>query len=307
VSFAVHWLFSCGVSFAAHWLSCRGMRFIARKPALLLAGLWLLASPAEAQRVVTMAPFLTELVFASGAGDKLVGVAAHSDYPAQARKLPVVADATGANRETLLALRPDVVLAWRTGTPAGAIESLRQAGINVVVMDGARIDDVPKLLRQVGVLTDTRARSEQSAAAFESALKKLRGIYAAKPRVRAMFEIWHAPLMTISGNHFMTDALEVCGGSNVFNDLASIAPEVSLESVIAKDPQAIIGAGSALDEKTFRANWSRFESLRAVKAGALIYLNPDTIQRQTPRLLDGVKALCEGLETVRSGSTARGQ
>ena len=283
------------------------MSFAARTFSLLLTGILLLASPVQAQRVVTMAPFLTELVFASGAGDKLVGVAAHSDYPAQAKTLPVVADATGSNREALLALRPDVVLAWRTGTPAGVIESLRQAGINVVVMDGARIDDVPKLLRQIGVLTSMQTRSEQSAIAFETGLKKLRGTYSAKPRVQAMFEIWHAPLMTISGNHFMTDALEACGGSNVFNDLATIAPEVSLESVIAKDPQAIIGAGSALDEKAFRANWSRFGSLRAVKTGALIYLNPDTIQRQTPRLLEGVKALCEGLEAVRSGSTARGR
>lgn len=280
---------------------------VRRLQVMLCVTLGLLAFPAAAQRVVTMAPFLTELVFAAGAGDRLVGVAAHSDYPAQAKSLPIVADAIGANREALLALRPDIVLAWRTGTPANAIESLRQAGINVVVMDGARIDDVPKLLRQIGSLTNTRTAADQAAATFENDLGKLRGAHAARPRVQAMFEIWHAPLMTISGNHFMTDALEICGGSNVFGDLASIAPEVSLESVIAKDPQAIIGAGSAQDEKAFRANWSRFGSLRAVKSGALIYLNPDTIQRQTPRLLEGVKALCAGLETVRSGSTARGR
>lgn len=275
--------------------------------AFLLMAHWGFAAPAHAQRVVTMAPFLTELVYAAGAGDKLVGVAAHSDFPPPAKSLPVVADAGGSNREALLALRPDVVLAWRTGTPLAAIASLRQAGVNVIVMDGARIDDVPKLLRHIGVLAGTQTQAERSASAFEAALQSLRATYASRRQVPAMFEIWHAPLMTISGNHFMTDALQVCGGENIFNDLAAIAPEVSLESVIAKDPQAIIGAGSALDEATFRTNWSRFGSLRAVKNGALIYLNPDTIQRQTPRLLEGVKALCEKLDAVRSGAPVRGQ
>jgi len=266
---------------------------------LLLAALCSAAS-AQAQRIVTLAPFLTELVFAAGAGDMLVGVAAHSDYPERAKALPVVADATGVNREALLGLRADVVLAWRTGTPANAVAALRQVNVKVVVLDGARIDDVPKLLRQIGALANTAARAEDAAAAFERELATLRATYAAKPVVPAMFEIWHAPLMTISGNHYMTDALEVCGGRNVFAGLSAIAPEVSMESVVAKDPEAIIGAGSALEEAAFRNHWARLDSLRAVKNGALVYLNPDTIQRQTPRMIEGVKALCAGLEKVRA-------
>lgn len=260
----------------------------------------LLALPAQAQRIVTMAPFLTELVFAAGAGDKLVGVAAHSNYPAQAKSLPIVADATGANREALLRLQPDLVLAWRTGTPLHAVESLKIAGLPVTVMDGARIDDVPKLLRQIGALTRSTASAEEAARKFEKDLAGLRETHALRKPVSAMFEIWHAPLMTIAGNHYMTDALEACGGRNVFAEVASIAPEISLESVIAKDPEAIIGAGSALDETTFRKNWGRLDSLQAVKQGALIYLNADTIQQQTPRLIDGVRAICAGLEKVRT-------
>jgi iron complex transport system substrate-binding protein len=265
-----------------------------------LALILLLALPAQAQRIVTMAPFLTELVFAAGAGDKLVGVAAHSNYPAQARSLPVVADATGANREALLHLKPDLVLAWRTGTPLHAIESLRVAGVPILVMEGARIDDVPKLLRHIGALAKSAASAEEAARRFEKELAGLRETHASRRPVSAMFEIWHAPLMTIAGNHYMTDALEACGGRNVFADVAGIAPEISLESVVAKDPEAIIGAGSALDESVFRKNWARFGSLQAVKQGALIHLNADTIQQQTPRLIEGVKAICAGLEKVRT-------
>jgi iron complex transport system substrate-binding protein len=279
-------------------------RFVRALLDALLLGLVLAAPYAQAQRIATMAPFLTELAFAAGAGDKVVGVAAHSNYPAQAKSLPIVADAAGANRESLLRVKPDIVLAWRTGTPLHAIDSLKIAGIPVTVMDGARIDDVPKLLRQIGVLAGTVPQAEEAAKAFEKELAALRESHATRKTVTAMFEIWHAPLMTIAGNHYMTDALEACGGRNVFADVAGIAPEISYESVIAKDPEAIVGAGSALDEAVFHKNWSRFGSLQAVKRGSLIYLNPDIIQQQTPRLIEGVKAICKGLEKVRAAQNA---
>jgi iron complex transport system substrate-binding protein len=266
--------------------------------------LWLAcAATAHAQpvqRVATLAPFLAELVYAAGAGGKLVGVSAYSDYPREARFLPVIADAGGVNREALLALRVDAVLAWKSGTPGKQIEALRQSGVNVIVVDGDRLDDIPRLLRRIGGLVGPAEPAEQAAARFESELGALRAQYGSKTEVSAMLEIWHRPLMTISGKHYMSDALLVCGGRNVFADYPGVAPEVSIESVLKANPAAIIGAGSAQDERSFRESWLRFPALYAVKQGHLIYLEADLIQRQTPRILDGVHRLCVALEGVRS-------
>lgn len=257
------------------------------------------AGTGHAQRIVTLAPALTELVYAAGAGNKLVAVSAWSNYPPEATKLPVVADHAAVNREALLALKPDVVLAWRTGTPERMMAAVRSLGIPVRLIDGQRIDDVPRLLREIGQIAGTRDAAEQVAKAYEARLANIRGQYAALAPVPALIEIWHAPFMSVSGSHYMSDALLACGGRNVLAELPGITPEVSLERILEIDPAAIVGAGSADSPARFRDNWRRFGSLKAVRQAALIWLEPDTIQRQTPRLLDGVEALCRQLAGVR--------
>lgn len=260
-----------------------------------------------ATRIVSLAPALTELVYAAGAGAQLVGVSAHSDFPAAARKLPIVADASTINREALAALAPDLILAWKTGTSQQLIESLQAAALPVRVMDGSRLDDIPRLLLEIGELAETQRQAEAAAASFSLELANIRKQHAASRVVPAMLEIWHAPLVTIAAPHFMSDALAACGARNVFADLGSIAPQISLESVVAADPEAIVGAGSAQGEAAFRANWSRFGTLRAVRQRALLYLEPDTIQRQTPRILQGIRKLCIGIEGVRASTRSASQ
>jgi iron complex transport system substrate-binding protein len=265
--------------------------------------IWLACATAayaqQVQRVATLAPFLAELVYAAGAGGKLIAVSAHSDYPREVRSLPVIADAGGVNREALLALRVDVVLAWKSGTPGKQIEALRQTGISVIVVDGDRLDDIPRLLRHIGGLAGETGKAEQAAARFERELGALRAQYESKNEVSVMLEIWHRPLITISGKHYISDALHACGARNVFADYPGVAPEVSTESVMKADPAAIIGAGSAQDERSFRENWMRLPSLYAVKHDHLFYLEADLIQRQTPRILDGIHRLCLVLDAIR--------
>jgi len=263
--------------------------------------LWaLVANVCSAQRIVTLAPALTELVYAAGAGNKLVAVSAWSNFPSEATKLPVVADHAAVNREALLALKADVVLAWKTGTPERMMESVRSLGIAVRLIDGQRIDDVPRLLREIGQIANTTALAEQAAKVYESHLANIRKQYAALRPVPSLIEVWHSPFMSVSGAHYMSDALVACGGRNVLADLPGITPEVSMERIVEIDPEAIIGAGSADGAVKLRENWKRFASLKAVKRDALIWLDPDTFQRQTPRLLDGVEKLCAALQRVRS-------
>lgn len=259
----------------------------------------LTAGVCSAQRIVTLSPALTELVYAAGAGNRLVAVSAWSNHPPEAAKLPVVADHAAVNREALLALKPDVVLAWKTGTPERMMESVRSLGITVRLIDGQRIDDVPRLMRDIGQIAGTSAAAEKAAKAFELRLANIRKQYSALRPVPTLIEVWHAPLMSVSGAHYMSDALVACGGRNVLAALPGVTPEVSLERIVEIDPEAIVGAGSADGKDRFKDNWKRFASLKAVKRDALIWLDPDTFQRQTPRLLDGVEHLCKELARTR--------
>ncbi len=254
-----------------------------------------LAAPAK--RIVTLAPFLTEIAFAAGAGDRVVGVSAYSDYPPAARKLPVVSSALGLSLETVAALRPDLVLAWRDSFRVEDIERLRASGAEVFVAHGRRLDDVPPLLEIVGRATalDTSGVIER----FRADLASLRARYAGKPVVDVFLEIWHKPLTTISGSHFMNDALELCGARNVFKAHAGVAPLVSWEEVYLRDPPVVIGTGSASSEAEFRANWKERPTLAAVKSGRLAWIEADTLQRPTTRTPLGIAELCEKLDRLR--------
>ena len=252
---------------------------------------------APATRIVTLAPFLTELAFAAGAGDRVVGVSAYSDYPAEARALPVVSSAAGVSLEQLAALRPDLVLAWRDSFRVEDIERISAFGAAVYVAGGRRLDDVPHLLTAIGTAAGVDASRPRSQ--FESELSRLRARYASRPKVDVFLEIWHKPLTTISGGHFMNDALEICGARNVFRDLPGVAPTVSWEEVYARDPSVIVGTGSASSEAEFRANWKERGALSAVRTGRLEWLNPDTLQRPTARTPQGIAELCERLEKRR--------
>ena len=254
-----------------------------------------LKEPAE--RIVTLAPFLTELAYSAGAGKKVVGVSAYSDYPPEARALPQVASAMGPEIEVLAVLRPDLVLAWRDSIRSDDVERLERFGIPVFVAQARRLDDVPRLLDAIGRLTG----SDGSAAAqgYRRRLAALRAAYSAKERVRVFVEVWHRPLTTIAGRHWINEALEVCAGDNVFRDLDAVAPVVSWEEVYKRDPAVIVATGSAASEREFRANWKGHPTLAAVKSGRLVWVDADRIQRPTARMVEGISQLCERLDRTR--------
>jgi iron complex transport system substrate-binding protein len=250
-----------------------------------------------AQRIVTLAPFLTELVFAAGAGERVVGVSAYSDYPPEAKRLPQVGTAAGFSIEGIAALAPDLVLVWRDSARPEDIERIGRFGAAVYVASARRLDDVPRLLKAIGELTgrDVAAVADD----YERKLDGLRRAHAGKPRIAAFLEIWNRPLTTISGRHFINESLEICGAENVFKDLDGVAPLVSWEQVYARDPEVIVGAGSAANAEEFRANWRIRETLAAVKADRLVFVDADTIQRPTTRTLEGIATLCDRLDRVR--------
>jgi iron complex transport system substrate-binding protein len=254
---------------------------------------------APAQRVVALAPSLVELAFAAGAGGRLVGVARYSDFPPAARAIPQVGDAARVDFERIVALKPDLILAWKSGNSAADVGRLEGLGYPSYVSEPARLADVPRLLRAIGVLAGTLPAAGKAAAAFERDITALRSRYAKAGKVRVFYQIWHRPLLTVNDAHMISDVIALCGGENVFADVSQLTPSVTLEAVIAAKPEVILGGGSADGEKEFAAQW-RASSVATLRELPARYINPDHIQRQTPRIVEGAKAVCAALEQVRS-------
>jgi len=259
---------------------------------------------APAQRIVALSPHLAELAFAAGAGRQLVGVVRHSDFPPAVRDLPQTGDAARVDFERIALLKPDLVLAWRSGNPAGDVARVEQLGFPVFVTEPARLADIPRLLRAIGELAGTRPAAEKTAAGFEREISALRARHAPASRVRVFYQIWHRPLLTVNGAHVISDVIALCGGENVFADLGQLTPTVSLELVLAARPEVILGGGSAGGEQEF-AGWWRASAVPALRELPLRYIDPDLIQRQTPRIAAGARAVCAALEQVRISRQAK--
>ena len=248
-------------------------------------------------RVVTLAPSLTELVYATGAGASLVGVSAYSDFPEAARWLPQVADAASISWESLLALKPDLVLAWKGGTRQSDIARLNSLGLNVVVIEIKRLDDVSRSLRSIGKLVGHTDHAELTAREFERQLSVLRRSHQRKTKVKVFFEISAQPLMTVNRDHVISELIELCGGTNTFADSPTLVGEPSREELLKRSPDAIL-YGKTLTGKT-RADASAYEGLAAAAHGRVYAITADYVFRPGPRLLWAAEEICASLDRSR--------
>jgi len=261
------------------------------------------AAPQQtAQRIVTLAPHLAELVFAAGAGEQLVGVSAYSDYPPAVNDVPVIGDAFAVDLERLRLLEPDLVIAWRSGMPASQVDNLENAGFNVVTVETVGLDDVGPAVRRIGALTGHAAEAESVAAAFTAAIDELAQRHADREPLRVFYQISARPLYTFNGDHYISDLIELCGGRNVFEDIAELAPAVDVEAVIERDPEVIL-APSGTSTEPFEA-WDRWPHIAANRYGARYTLPADEVARATPRLVVGGRAICAALEAARERRSA---
>ena len=258
-----------------------------------------------AARIVALSPHVTELVFAAGAGNQLVGVSSFSDYPAAAKHIPHVGDGGKADAERLLVLKPDLIIGWHSGNSAADIATLERLGIPVFLTEPRRLEDIPRLLEIIGKLAGTEQVATQSAEDFRAGVAELKRRYAGRRSVRVFYEIWHEPLMTVNGEHLISAVLGLCGGRNVFAGVSNLTPAVAVESVLAEDPEAIIASGALYADRGPLAGWQRYPRLAAVRRNHVFFIHPDLIQRQTPRILQGARQICEQIEQVRKTATRK--
>jgi iron complex transport system substrate-binding protein len=252
-----------------------------------------------AGRIVALAPSLAELVFAAGAGSSLAGTVRYSNHPPAARDIEIVGDALRVDFERIVALNPDLVLAWRSGNSAADMERLERLGYPVHVSEPRRLADIARQLRVLGALAGTAAAAGRAAADFERSIGELRRRHAAARRVRVFYEVWRKPLMTVNGAHLISDVLALCGGENVFGDVPQLAPAVTLEAFIAARPEVILGGTRPGGDDAYAREW-RAQALAPMRGLPVFYIDPDLMQRPTPRIVDGAKAVCAALEQVRA-------
>ena len=244
------------------------------------------------QRIISLTPHLTELLFAVGAGSQVVGVDSASDYPQAVQALPRVGGYSRINFERILALKPDLVIAWVGGNRAADIHGLRQMGVPVMQTQATRLEDVARLLRLIGQASGHEALGNAAAQKFSTQLAALEVSTRRQPPINVFYQVWDRPLMTVGGTHWISDALALCGARNIFADLRGLSPVVSREAVLQRAPALIVGGSDAPD---LRRLWQSFASLPAVKNNAFVSVDADLLHRPTPRLIEGVAGLCAAI------------
>lgn len=259
-------------------------------------------APGPAQRVVTLAPHLAEMMHAVGAGEQLVGVSAWSDYPPSVRDLPEVGDAFTVDQEQLRLLEPDLLLIWESGMPSKTVDELRQGDYRVEVIRTRGIADVGRAMERIGELM---GRPDDAAAAvvrYEREIDDLRSTYSDAPQISVFFQVSARPLYTVNDQHFISEVIALCGGRNVFADLDNLAPSVAVEAVIERDPDVMLAGADAGDDAF--AVWSRWPELAANRFGNHFLVPDELIGRPTPRLAAAGRAICLALDQARDNRAA---
>ena len=257
-----------------------------------------LTLPRPAERIITLAPNLAELLFAAGAGDKLKAVVEYSNFPAQVADIPRVGNAFRIDLERIISLKPDLVIAWRSGNPQTALQKLQELGITVLQVEILRPEAIADAVETLARAAGTVDTGMEVAADLRRKLANLRRDNRNKPVVDYFFQVAARPLYTVNGRHIISRGLEICGGRNVFADLPALAPQINLESVVLADPAVMIATDKEEGGPALQI-WQDWPRLQAVINDSMLYLPADEISQATPRFLDSIGLACIYLDKVR--------
>ena len=253
-----------------------------------------------AQRIISMAPHVTELLFAAGGGSLIKGAVSYSDYPEAAKKIPLIGDNREVDIERVIAMKPDLIVVWRHENSDRQEEQLRQLGVPLFHSEPRRLADIPDSLKRLGRLMGTEAQANPAADRLQEKLDALTDKYAHRAPVRLFYQVWDQPLFTLNGKHIVSDAIRICGGVNVFADMKITAPNVGIEAVLQENPEAIIGTAEKHPTHGGVAMWKRYPTMLAVQRGNLFVVDGNLLNRAGPRIIEGATALCEKLDAARS-------
>lgn len=249
-----------------------------------------LAQPAK--RIITLAPHATENMFSIGAGAQIVATVEYSDFPETAKTLPRVGGFNMTSVEKIIAYDPDLVIFWGSGSSQAVLKQLLRLKIPVYIDEPKKLPDIARSLLDFGKLSGHQINAEIRAQYFLRSLKQLKEKHARQQAVSVFYQIWNDPLQTLNGSHITSDLIALCGGENIFADEPGIAPVVSKESVIERNPQVILASGESNERPVWLDDWLAWPDMSAVKNKHLYFISADLIQRHTLRMLEGARQLC---------------
>lgn len=249
-----------------------------------------------AGRIISFAPHVTELLFAIGAGKRIVGVVKHSDFPEEAKKIPEIGMNRAADLERIVALQPDLIIAWLHASSMKQLDRLRSVGIPVYYSNPETLEGIARDAERFAILAGTTEQAKEWLRGYRQRHDRLLSTYSRRPKVAVFYEMWIRPLYTLNDKHFVSDLLSACGAANVFGSLPVVAPVVNTEAVLKANPQAIIGAVPLED---LRAQWGEWKDIEAVRMGNIFSVNADLTHRSGPRAMDGAEILCEKIDEAR--------
>ncbi|OEF95350.1 vitamin B12 ABC transporter substrate-binding protein BtuF [Vibrio splendidus] len=275
---------------------------------ILSSSLWLPLSFAEeaprtqekvqpAQRVVSLAPHATELAYSAGLGDNLVAVSERSDYPPQADKLEKVANYQGIKVEKIIALQPDLILAWPAGNPPRELAKLEQFGFNVYYSKTKSLDSIATNIEQLSQYASDTSIGENNAKQYKEQLNALRLKYKDAEPVSYFYQLSEKPIITVAQGHWPSEVFEFCGSRNIFEDSASPYPQVGIEQVVLRKPQVIFTSQHAIENGTMWQTWQN--EIPAVAQNQIWSLNSDWINRPTTRTLQAIQQVCDFFDRAR--------
>jgi iron complex transport system substrate-binding protein len=255
-----------------------------------------------ANRIVALAPHIVENLYSAGAGEKIVGVVSYSNYPLKAAQIQQVGSYNAFSLETIASLKPDLIVMWGSGNGMQALQKLEALEIPIFVSEPRQLSDIARDIRLLGKLAGTQETAEAEAIRLEQEFTSLATQFASQGELTVFYQIWNNPLQTLNGDHLISQIIQLCGGKNIFWDIKNLAPKISIESVLLRNPDVIVASGMNNARPQWLDEWQAYTSLQAVKNNAMFVIDPDHIQRPTARVVSGAKSLCIKLDSVRQTS-----
>jgi len=272
------------VTDAIHLIDSRGRDVVLEKPA---------------QRIVSLAPHITEILFAAGAGEQIVGAVSYSDYPDAAQNIPRVGSYDKISYESVVALNPDLVIVWQSGNGEEVAQRLESLGLPIYVGEPRKLEDVAQSLKDYGLLSGNNKQGDIAANQFLAKLAELKNAYSEQQQIGVYYQIWNEPMMTMNGKHLISDVIRLCGGRNVFAEALPLVPRISVESVVRANPQVIIASGMGQARPEWLDDWRDWSAIDAVHNDHLYFIPPELLQRHTPRIIQGAEQMCGFLAQAR--------
>jgi iron complex transport system substrate-binding protein len=255
-----------------------------------------LKSPAN--KIVSLAPNITELLFSAGAGNKIVATVRYSDYPDAAKLIPQVGDAHNVDLEAVVGLMPDLIVSWKSGNGTGLHKKLTALGFNVYLSEADTFEKITTSIHRLGLLAGTETLANAAAHQFTQEVESLRKEFYREKKIKVFYQFWDRPIFTVNGSHLISHVIDICGGKNIFSDLTTLTPQINIEAVLEANPDVIIASGNDDQRPEWLNAWNAWPELQASRNNHLYFVPPDFIQRHTTRIIEGGKMICDFIKRV---------